>query len=475
LACTPQCKSHILFKQVFMRKLLVTRKLWITSGKLTFGLLLVVFFCSFNGISTGFGQTVELTRVENLTVIGERFANVFLSEKGDQIEEEITKEEYQSLSIKNSKQPISKENTNYQYLSSYGGQPITTPTILKDNEYYDLLPVKINDSDATGTEMIMMKFPGLQPSEQQKKNFFDEIISWIKSEFSIPTAYASIAVENNSEGTGNNVTSITFAHTIAGTNPILIVHCATAGGNGDHLTGITYNGDAMALQEKVLDSADYYSYMYALKNPDTGTNNIVVSLSAGDYPRCVAESYTGADITTNPTDTSQDTGAIGNTTFKLQATSTVADSWMITGVYNSGQADTTAGANTTLRNSMSSYLYENLFDSAGALASVGANTHNFSATGGRWGGASVIIAPYAATSTPPTATTTIESDGIEYNNELTMITGYEEIYTTSTTTPSEIRRSWYHVPFLAWVVLGVPTLWIFGRFILELIIRMRLK
>jgi len=64
-------------------------------------------------------------------------------------------------------------------------------------------------------------------------------------------------------------------------------------------------------------------------------------------------------------------------------------------------------------------------------------------------------------------------DSIPYNNELTLITGYEEIYTDSTTTPSEVRYIWYHIPFIAWIILAIPFFWIFTRVIMELIIRLR--
>jgi len=83
-----------------------------------------------------------------------------------------------------------------------------------------------------------------------------------------------------------------------------------------------------------------------------------------------------------------------------------------------------------------------------------------------------------ASSTPPEeppgeATTTIEVGNLPYNNELTLITGYIEHYTDSTTTPSEIEYIYYHIPLIAWLIIAVPLLWMFSRLLLELLIRLR--
>jgi hypothetical protein len=454
-----------------MRKLQISYKLWITWVERGLLLALVVFFCSYMYIRPTFGQTVELTRVEKLTVIGERYANVFLNEKEEQIEEEITKEDYEKLALPNAKQPI-KEN--YQYLSSYGGQPITIPTVLKDNEYYDLLPVKINEKDATGTEMIMMKFPGLQPSVQQKKNFFDEIISWIKSELKIPTAYAAIASDAGASGSMSGATSLTYAHTVSGSNLFLAVYCSSAIGDAtEHITGITYNGDALTKLDYV-DGDSYVSYVYYLINPDTGTHNIVVSTNATDYLQCASESYAGVKQSA-PEDMDKGKKAYSASANRLDlfATSTLDNFWIIGGFQSYSNALSEI-AGTVYRVGASANV--RLYDRNTAITPAGQSTLATTITSGRMGGIAFVIAPYIASSTPPEATTTSATIGqIPYNNELTLITGYEEIYTTSTTTPSEVRYVWYHVPFIAWIVLGVPTLWIFGRFILELIIRMRMK
>lgn len=78
-----------------------------------------------------------------------------------------------------------------------------------------------------------------------------------------------------------------------------------------------------------------------------------------------------------------------------------------------------------------------------------------------------------ATSSPEATSTEATSGSVPIWNDITIITAYEEHYTDSTTTPSEVVYTTYHFPFLLWLVIFLITSWIFGRIIIELLIVIR--
>lgn len=84
--------------------------------------------------------------------------------------------------------------------------------------------------------------------------------------------------------------SVTFAHTVAGPNETLLVHCSVAG-----LTAITYGGAALTLIASTT-GANPASSVWGLLNPPQGTNNIVVTApSVYTKAWCEATSWIGAD------------------------------------------------------------------------------------------------------------------------------------------------------------------------------------
>lgn len=121
--------------------------------------------------------------------------------------------------------------------------------------------------------------------------------------------------------------SITWAHTCSGSNRFLVVGVYHSY-NGDRITGVTYNGVAMTrINTRALASGTIY--LYGLANPDTGTNNIVVSLSASDsYMGAFATSFTGVNQTGQPevNTTATNTGVTGT----ISVTPTTANSWCVT-------------------------------------------------------------------------------------------------------------------------------------------------
>lgn len=160
----------------------------------------------------------------------------------------------------------------------------------------------------------------------------------------------AIAIDATSQATSVTNTSLTWSHTCSGTNRILFVACGIPTANT--ITGVTYNGVAMALLNKlqVASGSGRFFYLYYLANPATGANNIVVTSSGSDVLRACAASYTGAAQTGIPD--SQNTaynGAVAASASLTGSTTSVADnSWLISiGMQVGGP--TTAGASTTSR------------------------------------------------------------------------------------------------------------------------------
>lgn len=134
------------------------------------------------------------------------------------------------------------------------------------------------------------------------------------------TAYAGISVGNKSNTTGisqENVTSQTWAHTVASGSNELVVIC---GINDDTdavpsigIDSITYN--AVALTNRVeLASAgggtDPEIHMWTLDTPTLGTNNIIVTYAAGNTMKvasCHAIDFRGVDQAS-----SQDVAAVSS-------------------------------------------------------------------------------------------------------------------------------------------------------------------
>src|SRR4051812_20674402 len=92
-------------------------------------------------------------------------------------------------------------------------------------------------------------------------------------------------------------TSHTQAHTCTGSNLLLLVGMRSI--SGDIVSGATYNGVAMTLQNKTQMQLNDWDYLFFLYAPTTGANNIVISSSSGTiYARAV--SYSGVSQTGFP-------------------------------------------------------------------------------------------------------------------------------------------------------------------------------
>lgn len=200
---------------------------------------------------------------------------------------------------------------------------------------------------------------------------------------------AGIAFDAASSGTRvTGATSLTFAHTCTGSDRILLVGCHTET-TTDQVSGVTYAGVAMTRVGTVVTGGSERDYLYALVNPATGSNNVVVSTGSSAAITGSAASYTGAKQSGQPD--ASNTGSSGSAaTFALSVT-TVADNCWVVSTVSTSAASATAGASTTRRTNPSP-AYGALFDSNGVVSPAGSRTLNHAGSG-VWGGVIASVAP----------------------------------------------------------------------------------
>lgn len=160
---------------------------------------------------------------------------------------------------------------------------------------------------------------------------------------------------DNSANLGNTAgTALTAAYTCSGSNRLLVVQVdenQTAG--GVKVSGVTYAGVAMTeftgSPMQTGASGGRYWHMYYLVNPASGSNNVVVSVSAtdGDLVNAKAMSYSGVKQTGQPD--ASNTGTVSSVLTQSLAVTTIADNcWLMGGFRNNG--DNVVGqAGTTIR------------------------------------------------------------------------------------------------------------------------------
>ncbi len=171
--------------------------------------------------------------------------------------------------------------------------------------------------------------------------------------FLIPSiCQAAIAVDSVDGGQqAISGTTLTFNHTCTGSNLVLIVTGGMQLPGTTTITGVTYNGVAMTSMWGLKDSGGLgYNFGYILVNPATGTNSVVVTLSAtnGDF-FAGGISLTGVDQTTTKRTvvTASDGTGVG-TTPTVTASDAQTGDVIVDGV--TGYAsDLTAGADQTSR------------------------------------------------------------------------------------------------------------------------------
>lgn len=177
-------------------------------------------------------------------------------------------------------------------------------------------------------------------------------------------------------------TSLTYSHTVAGDDRLLIVDSiATV-----NVSGVTYNGVAMTSITSVTDDAGRIHRLWYLVAPATGANNVVITCDSSTAIRGTSASYTGVD----------QSSPIGNSGTETSTTSpvgpdlvtTVTDSWGVA----SFRSDTgTQGDGTcTIRAVANSLGY---MDTNGPLGAPATESIDFTITGGTGYVVAAIIQP----------------------------------------------------------------------------------
>lgn len=123
----------------------------------------------------------------------------------------------------------------------------------------------------------------------------------------------AIYLANTSKATSgaSSPTSISWSHTSTGSDLVLVVYVATRHSSP---ATVTYNGVSVPyVGTSGADPNNDRVYAYALANPNTGSNTVLVSTTGNAYFRCTAATYAGCD-TTSPVDVSGGaTGTSGTT------------------------------------------------------------------------------------------------------------------------------------------------------------------
>ncbi len=122
--------------------------------------------------------------------------------------------------------------------------------------------------------------------------------------FSATFLHSQVAVDSNTSSSGtlsNLITNLTFAHTTAGTNRLLIVGVSININNNaaGAVSSVTWNGTALTLLGTNNDAANTRRVeMWYLLAPGTGTHNVVVNVTTGATNLGVvagATTFTGVD------------------------------------------------------------------------------------------------------------------------------------------------------------------------------------
>ncbi len=151
-----------------------------------------------------------------------------------------------------------------------------------------------------------------------------------------------IAFDNKS-ATAVDASSITLAHTCSGQNRLLVVSLILDG--TETISGTpTYAGSNMT-SLLYFAPGNFGVYMYYIKSPALGTNNISITVSSSQDIACMAASYTGVDQSATPTDGTTAGADDAASPWGAAITTAVAGSLV---VMASADGDSTANARTPL-------------------------------------------------------------------------------------------------------------------------------
>jgi hypothetical protein len=153
----------------------------------------------------------------------------------------------------------------------------------------------------------------------------DQLVPLIDS-LTAQQAQAAIALDATSTATCNPCTSLTFAHTVSGSNRTLVVGIQTGGDTSNGIYSVAYNGaSSTMLAKNFIVSPTDPIWLFQHIAPTTGTNNIVIDKTGSGFISAFATSYTGVNQAITGSTTNSCTGCASLTT----STTTTADNSVI--------------------------------------------------------------------------------------------------------------------------------------------------
>jgi len=210
----------------------------------------------------------------------------------------------------------------------------------------------------------------------------------------------AIAFDSASKQTWAQATSQTFAHTVSGSNRVLITTTFTSG-SGTDVSSVKYNGDDLTrlVKQSHASGSTNYTYVYYMTAPDTGTNNVVVALSGNINSETAATSYTGVDTANFP---DAWTSHVGQSTksYTLSLTTTKADCWIVAGLRDTDDATFNSGASRVSRTTVGVYGQ----DSDESLGAAGSKSFNWTGAANKRLDGVVLISLAPAGAAPAAAT-----------------------------------------------------------------------
>lgn len=175
-----------------------------------------------------------------------------------------------------------------------------------------------------------------------------------------------IAFDAATDGGASTGTSLSFNHTVTGSDPLLIVcfHGDYSNGNDD-ITSVTFAGIPMILAKKKIDPSYWRcAYVYLLPACPTGTHAVQIDCANSHLLIPVAASYTGCQASGQPDYVYAFAPASGLSPYATGDDFTLSNCWMILCAFGSQDTNHAGG---TSRIQGSSFGTPTILDSNGVI------------------------------------------------------------------------------------------------------------
>lgn len=165
--------------------------------------------------------------------------------------------------------------------------------------------------------------------------------------FDIPHVRAAITEDGTSNASGSDntsITSLTWAHTNAGSALIASISMNDATDADRVIASVTFNGDAMTVIKRQDDASGNKTVeLWGLVNPDIATGNIVVTFNAGSVSQTSAGaiSLSGTD-TTSPFEANNGVTVSNDSTPSVTVDVVTDQAWIVAGLIRTTEIGTPA-------------------------------------------------------------------------------------------------------------------------------------